>query len=262
MQSELFLASYNIRFDNPADGENAWEYRKKDVLSIIKSYDFDIVGLQEVTPSQYSFFQQQDNFAVIGEYRDIENGKGTEASAILYKKDILDCEENGTFWLSKTPDVISRYEGADCIRICTWGKFTHKPSGKKFIHLNTHLDHISEAARVFGAQKIVEFAQQNFPKETLLFLTGDFNENEKGKWFSVFENAGFNDSRVISRKPYQGPYGTNTGVIFEKEIPLEEYGRIDFIFSTQHNVEEAHTITYDSARLPSDHLPIYAKIKL
>lgn len=262
MQSEILLASYNIRFDNPADGKNAWEFRKDSVLSIIKSYDFDIVGLQEVTPSQYSFFEQQDNFAVIGGYRDIENGKGTEASAILYKKDTFDCTENGTFWLSNTPDIISRYEDADCIRICTWGKFTHKASGKEFIHLNTHLDHISEAARVFGAQKIVEFAEQTFPKETVLFLTGDFNENEQGKWFSVFQNAGFNDSRVISQKPYKGPYGTNTGVIFEENVPIKDYWRIDFIFSNHHNVEEAHTIVYDSPSLPSDHLPIYAKIKL
>jgi hypothetical protein len=44
--------SFNIRFDNPKDGENAWPKRKKMVAQWLKTESPDIVGLQEAMRHQ------------------------------------------------------------------------------------------------------------------------------------------------------------------------------------------------------------------
>ena len=53
----LFLAaievvSFNIRYDNPADGPNGWSHRKQTVSSYLTQSKADFIGLQEVLPSQ------------------------------------------------------------------------------------------------------------------------------------------------------------------------------------------------------------------
>ena len=41
------IMTYNIRYDNPNDGINAWPNRKSQVVQLIKNYDPDIIGIQE-----------------------------------------------------------------------------------------------------------------------------------------------------------------------------------------------------------------------
>jgi hypothetical protein len=47
------------------------------------------------------------------------------------------------FWLSETPGEHSRSWETDCIRSAGWVRFRCLESGAEFVHLNTHLDHIS-----------------------------------------------------------------------------------------------------------------------
>ena len=45
-------ATFNIRYDNPADQSNNWQFRKDTVTRFIKTQDMDIVGMQEVLHNQ------------------------------------------------------------------------------------------------------------------------------------------------------------------------------------------------------------------
>ena len=72
-------------------------------------------------------------------------GKG-ESSNIYYKKDRFVLKENNTFWLSATPDTISKGWDAAYNRVCTYGLFKDKKTKKQFWIFNTHLDHISKQA--------------------------------------------------------------------------------------------------------------------
>ena len=48
----LRVISYNIRYDNPADGRNGWPQRKQPVVDLLHRYQPDLLGLQEVTHGQ------------------------------------------------------------------------------------------------------------------------------------------------------------------------------------------------------------------
>jgi hypothetical protein len=47
-QNSLRVMSFNIRYDNPDDGQNKWANRKGFVLETMKKYQCDFIGLQEV----------------------------------------------------------------------------------------------------------------------------------------------------------------------------------------------------------------------
>ncbi len=46
------VMSFNIRHDNPQDGENAWPHRRDWVAELIRENRVDVVGMQEVLKSQ------------------------------------------------------------------------------------------------------------------------------------------------------------------------------------------------------------------
>lgn len=103
---ELVAGSYNIRCDTPVDGDNAWPYRKERVEALIRFYGFDVLGVQEAKPSQMSDLRAMPGFASVGVGRD--GGDRGEYSAIFYRTDRLRVLDSGTFWLSETPDTVSK----------------------------------------------------------------------------------------------------------------------------------------------------------
>ncbi len=46
------VMTFNIRYDNPGDGENGWVHRKDKVASMIRLHQADIAGLQEALKHQ------------------------------------------------------------------------------------------------------------------------------------------------------------------------------------------------------------------
>ena len=54
--NSLRVMTYNIRFDNPADGVHAWPNRKELVASVIRFHKADIIGVQEALEHQIQDF--------------------------------------------------------------------------------------------------------------------------------------------------------------------------------------------------------------
>ena len=118
----LKLMTYNIRLDVASDGENAWPFRKDFFASQIQFYEPDIMGVQEAMPNQVIDLEQllpQYNQVGIGREG---QGKG-ESSSIFYRTEKLKVVSSNTFWLSDTPDLISKGWDAACHRICTFALF-------------------------------------------------------------------------------------------------------------------------------------------
>lgn len=63
-----------------------------------------------------------------------------EAEAIFYSKIRFTLIDSGTFWLSDTPESPSKYEESNQKRLCVWVLLEDKSSGKRFVHMSTHLD--------------------------------------------------------------------------------------------------------------------------
>lgn len=256
---ELTIMTYNIRLDVASDGENAWPVRKDYLVSQIKFYAPDIFGIQEGLPQQVAYINEElQNYNFFGEGRD--GGNQGEYSALYYKKDKFILEQSGTFWLSETPNIVSKGWDAALPRICTYGLFQNKESGLNFWVFNTHLDHIGNIARGKSLELIINkidtLNTQNLP----VMLTGDFNLEPNSEAISFLKGK-MKDCREISNEPPFGPEGTFNSFIFNKIASK----RIDYIFvSNSEAIKVKKYATLDNSyklKYPSDHFPVFVQLE-
>lgn len=255
----LKVMTYNIRLDIDSDGENSWTNRKDYFCGQVQFYEPDIFGIQEARPNQVIDINNK-----LSQYKNIGIGregigKG-ESSNIYYKKDRFTVKDEKTFWLSETPNEISKGWDAAYNRVCTYGLFKDKTTKTFFWVFNTHLDHIGEEARTKGIDlilsKIKEVNTKNYP---VIFM-GDFNSEPETERIINLKKE-MNDSREISEQKPFGPSGSFNNFIHNEPVTK----LIDYIFLSKNNVKVLkYAILSDSKDLkyPSDHLPIFAEIKI
>jgi endonuclease/exonuclease/phosphatase family metal-dependent hydrolase len=270
---ELRIMTFNIRYGTANDGEDSWDKRKDMVCDVLRRHDPDIVGLQEALRFQIDYIRSAlPEYGEIGVGRDDGKTQG-EYSAILYRKDRMDVNESGTFWLSDTPAIPgSTSWGNKITRICTWGRFILKESGKAFYLFNTHLDHQSQPSR---EKSIVLLAQRIHGRKQAepFVLTGDFNVGEtntvvmylKGK-SNLGASAGqetVSPIVVVDTFRVLHPGATEVGTFNGfKGDRLGE--KIDYVFAPPTvKVLEARILRDDvDGRYPSDHFPVMARLHL
>lgn len=249
------VMSYNIRYNNVNDKENAWPNRKDNVKALIKFHDVEILGVQEALNGQINELLLNSNFEVEGVGRDDGDKKG-EYSAIFYDKSRFVKRDGGTFWLSTTPNVPSKGWDAALNRICTWLKLYDKLTRKEFMVFNTHYDHVGVNARIQSAllikSKMIEMAA-NLP----VILTGDLNVTPETEAISTIKSF-LIDSREVSKEPAYGPIGTFNGFKFDSELK----DRIDYVFVNDKFIVQKYAILTESKdkRYYSDHLPVFVKL--
>jgi len=254
----LKLMTYNIRLELASDGENDWKNRKEMFAGQIKFYEPDIFGVQEATPNQVTDISSSLNkYSSVGIGREGE-GKG-ESSNIYYKKETFSVTESNTFWLSETPEKISKGWDAAYNRVCTYALFKDKSSKKSFWVFNTHLDHVGEEARTKGIQLILSQINKLNKKNYPVIFMGDFNSEPNTDRIVELKKV-MDDCRDVSvEKPF-GPSGTFNGFKFNEPVTT----LIDYIFISKNSglKVQKFAVLSDSKdlRYPSDHLPIYVEI--
>ncbi len=257
---QMNVVTFNIRFNNPGDGINAWPNRIEMVSGLLRFHEADIFGMQEALIGQIEDIQKEmPDYEWFGLGRDRGDQSG-EFSPIFFKKSKLILIQQGTFWLSETPDKPSKGWDAAFNRIVTWGKFQSKETGKRFFVFNTHFDHIGVEARKNSAQLIRNKMEELTSKSDLpVILIGDFNLTPDTEPISLIKNY-LEDSREVSVEPPYGPVGT-----FQEFKPgTEGENRIDYIFVNKRVKVLKYAVLSDSKeqRMPSDHLPVMANIQL
>lgn len=252
------VMTFNIRYDNLADQDNQWTYRKEGVVDLIRYYAPTVFGVQEALHSQMMFLDNQlSNYAFIGVGREDGKTKG-EYAAIFYDTTALKLLQQNTFWLSYTPDTVSKGWDAAIERICTVGKFKQKTTEKTFWIFNTHFDHKGKRARRKSVELIVNKMGEAFREENApLVLMGDLNLLPDAKAILKLQEF-LQDAQRISSIAAYGPAGTFNG--FDTSILLEY--RIDYIFTKDFQVQTYRHIEdrLPNGRYPSDHLPVLAEV--
>lgn len=258
------VMSFNIRYDEPRDGVNAWPNRKKLVASLIRFHHVDIIGVQEALKGQLD-----DLSALLPEYAWLGVGRGDgksagEFSAILYLRSRFKSLESSTFWLSETPDVPSKGWDAALPRIVTWTKFSDIQTGKVFFHFNTHFDHRGKQSHEEGARLLLNRINLLAGRLPVL-ITGDFNFTESSKAYEILtakemaSTDSLRDARYVSENGHYGP--TSTFNDFKALVPNQ---KIDFVFVKGNVRVLQHGVLSDTwdLRFASDHLPVLAEIIL
>lgn len=255
--NELIIASYNIRYDNPNDGENIWDNRKEQVKALIRFHEFDIFGTQEGLINQLNELSNMDEYSYTGVGRDDGKSKG-EHSAIFFKKEKFELLENGDFWLSETPLEPSFGWEAKHRRICSWAKFKEKQSDKIFFVFNVHFDHQAVEARKQSGVLMISKIKKIAGDQHVICL-GDFNSTPETEQIKTMKSL-LNDSYEVSKMPPYGPVGTFNSFNYNAEM----INRIDYIFVSKDIDVLKYGVLTDSydRKYPSDHQPLVAKIKI
>jgi len=258
-QKPMNVITYNIRYNTPSDKENSWPNRRDAVISLLKLHQADLFSVQEALFDQVMDLKEgMPGFEYVGAGRDDGNING-EFSAIYYNSSKYMLIENGTFWLSKTPDVPSKSWDSALNRICTWAKFRDKESQKSFCVFNTHFDHKGVKARKESALLILKKIGELSGRKDPVILTGDFNLTPEEKPLVLIRQK-LNDSRQVSRTVPKGPVGTFNGFDFNSKLE----NRIDYIFVNKFITVNRYAVLTDSKndRYPSDHLPVLVELNL
>lgn len=262
MPSTLSIMTYNIRGAFFNDGINSWPNRKALNVRLLKQHAPDLIGFQEVHQENLAIFQTNCDYAQhLGTpYNDHEPYQFT---TITWNSQRLRKIESGGFWLSETPELHSRSWDTACIRSASWVKLAWLENDLTFLHLNTHLDHVSELARVEGTKLILQFLEKvNLP----MVVTGDFNCPPASEAYHLFMGHNFKDTFTLSGN--QDARWTYHGYRGQAYTPhQQDQNRIDWILlrDWDEGVQVISCVVVEDAQpplYPSDHYPIMARINL
>jgi endonuclease/exonuclease/phosphatase family metal-dependent hydrolase len=251
LAQSMKIMSYNIRLDTPQDSINQWPNRTHKVYALIKKYDPDLIGLQEVLHHQLmDLLQSLPAYTYIGVGREDGKTKG-EYSAILYKKDRFEAINQNTFWLSEMPSSPgSKSWDAAITRVASWGTFKDLKSNKQFLMINTHFDHIGKEARKNSAALLKQKSSE-IAKELPLIITGDFNcTRDEPPYETIMRPTGV---RLLDPAPKNPP-----GTFCSFKVNSIQCKGIDYVFHSPAWKASSYQVIQDNdgTFYPSDHLPV------
>ncbi len=255
---EAKIMTFNIRYDNPYDGENCWVRRRDFVFEMLQREAPDILCLQEVLPHVKNDLEDHltmYNFCGCGRSAVLQD----EYNPIGYNRKRFDLLYTDTFWLGsdpKQPGSMNPYS-VDLPRICTQVILRDKQDGKVFAVYNTHLDHVSDKSRIWGMSVI--FDRMRKYRDLPSFITGDFNATPDGvelDYFNTYNPLGLVDLSDTAALPVAYTY--------HDFMKPEHNCKIDYIFATK----DVTKVDFDSIRDTkgtlelSDHYPCVSNITI
>ena len=255
VDDEITVMSCNVRYYTPLDlFRRSWFYRAELIAEEVAAVSPDIVGFQEVTFIHQSYLERiMQGYANAMAYRD--EFVLSEGCPIFYRTDKYELVEEGSFWLSETPEVMSKSWGSAHYRIAVYVLLRDRASGEEIAVFNAHLDHESEQARINGIKVVLDKIAELGDMPAILL--GDLNaEPDSETLKSAYES--FDDSALIANEADSGATFHAWGENLDRE-------RIDYILVTKGDavvyeyriVDNLHGKEY-----ASDHSPIYVKLKI
>ena len=234
---ELNVGSFNIRNggplregqERPTKGDyknyNGWDDRKQYVCDMINLEAFDVFGSQEVKHKQLvEMMVMLPDYAYVGVARDDGAEKG-EYCPVFYRKKEFKLLDSGTFWLSETPNEVSKGWDGMCRRICTWAHLERKSDKTTFYFLSTHLDHRGKVAQTEGAKLVLDWIKKNCKGQPVI-VVGDYNVSQTSDCYKIFAESGILEDTYDLAKYRFAPTGTFNGFNPKRYTTF----RIDHIF--------------------------------
>lgn len=251
----VMVMSFNVRTSNIREekNENNWENRRDACCAMINYTRPVLMGVQECRKEQRDYLSRHcSGYEVLGQSRS-EDGND-EQTAIFYLKDSVSVESSGTFWLSDTPDIVSKLKEAGHYRTATWIKARHTKSGKVFYHINTHLDNSNNEVRAKEMEYILDFVGRNCGDDPVV-MTADWNTEDESAVFTemykTFKNARYTAS------------STDKGTTFNDYGKQTTVWQIDHIFYRGFDSCSKFVVerkAWEGHMYISDHYPVYSTL--
>ena len=260
-------------------GSHRWYNRAQYYLANIAEVKPDILGAQEVQPSQYEFLKKHlEGYDSVMTPRD-DRGSRSESCPIFYNSARFELLKSGTYWLSKTPDKMSKDWGAKEYRITTYVILRDKVTDLVITVFNAHPEWKVDEGRNEELQVLAEKVGEAMTETVSVgeatrtvdkvVLLGDLNTykeeaNNAGMEALACIEALLADSKDIANaagiaNAYYGFTFNNYGII----DPEDPQAGLDYIYLPNDaavldlgKVDKVYDGVY-----PSDHFPIWAQVK-
>jgi endonuclease/exonuclease/phosphatase family metal-dependent hydrolase len=241
----------NIRTSHAEDGPNGWAFRRDVCADVIRSRRPDVICFQEMSREQHEDLTARlDGYASLG--TNDKPGGADPVDSICYRSEAFAVRSVGAYWLSRTPQVTgSKSWASRAVRLATWVVLYERGAQSEWRIVNTHLDHISQRARV-GQARVIARDCAAWPDGYRQVLTGDLNCDTRNRAIAVLRAAGFRDT-------YEAVHGTaDPGHTFHRFDGPGHHGRIgkmDWIFARGPVRIAGAEVIRDRVgdRYPSDH---------
>lgn len=253
----ITLMTYNVKNPDPA---HDWPARLPVLLEIVRRHDPDLLCVQEPVDHQ-----MDDLRAGLPEHADVgqgrEGGTAGEHAAVFFRRDRLRPVEQGSFWLSDTPDEpASNTWGSLFPRIANHARFVDV-AGPSFTLVTTHLDHEDgphgDDVRAKSAAVIVE---RTAAVDGPVIVAGDGNEPAgAGPASQVLVDAGFVDAWDVAGDP-----ADRTATFNDWRPPVASGERIDWVYARGVQGIDRVVIDHDGPEtwFASDHFPVVARLRV
>jgi endonuclease/exonuclease/phosphatase family metal-dependent hydrolase len=253
------VMTFNVLETDPtyyAEGQFSadWANRADYNVKVIRRYQPHLIGFQELEQGHWDTYRQHlpeyDSFV-------FDTQGGLLENSIFWKADRFELVSSGMSWLSPTPHVPSAAWGAGDPATAAWVHLRSRANDRQLLHLNTHLDALSEPARVHSTHLILDsLAQFQTRAEAPVIVTGDFNCNPGSPSHELFMMQGFIDTY---RAAGHGDSVDSSTFHWGDEL----FWRVDWILARGELRTTSCTIVRDAEPplYASDHYPVVTELR-
>ena len=256
--------------------QRSWDNSKEAVAELIVKLDCDLLGMQEVSGVCRDDLAKLVKKAGGKKYKlwwvntYPEGHKREVGNAIFYDKKKYKFENQAIYYLSPTPEVMSKgWDEKRYYRAALTAVVTHKKSGKRFFFIATH-GPLAKGAKGPAGEILVEIDKRFNTEGLPTIVVGDMN-SRPGDPFHENMTKYYEDAFIVAEKSC-GTIGTfNSASGTDKNFSLS-HRRIDHIYI--HSTEKgkikvkSYEVNRDKVEIngvkvyPSDHNPVITDITI
>jgi endonuclease/exonuclease/phosphatase family metal-dependent hydrolase len=246
--TDLRVASFNIRNGRALDAlVRSWPFRRRAVVAAIASIDADVTALQEVYRFQLrGLLRGLPGRVAVGEGRSAR--RHGEHVPLLVAEGRARVVESATRWYGAAPDRPgSRWPGASFPRIATI--VVLDVAGTRVQVVSTHLDERSSDLRTRSARQLAEWLDPALPRVVL----GDLNAEPAAPELAPLLHAGLRQALP-----------SDAGGTSHDFTGRTDGRRLDHVLVSDDVEVVAAEVLHPrpGGRLPSDHWPVVASLRL
>jgi len=277
VRTALSAMTFNVRYDEPADGSQAWPHRRELVIATIRSHDPDLIGLQEPTASQF-----EEIAAGLAEYTAFglftDEWSGVEPHGGFFRTERFELRASGLFWLSETPEIAHSvsWDNDWGPRACGWVRLRDRLTDRELVFASTHVD-TNAGSWLPSAQalhrELAAGADERTADDPAIVLVGDFNCPagsdahryllSDGRYRDAWLEAGRADDGEVTYHGFTGATRLTDRAAYPPDAFAFHNYRIDWILvrggltSTAADID----VRREDDVMPSDHYPVMAVLE-
>src|SRR5262245_27487202 len=188
------VMTFNVRYDEEADGPHAWRHRRDLACATIEAHAPDLVGVQEPMPHQWDDLTRA--LPALSRFPStVDESHDEEPVGGFWRTTRFERLEGGTFWLSDTPAAPHSISWPNDYgaRLCRWVRLRDRLAQRELVFACTHFD--TYVVSPLPPAKVLHAELDAVAATEPIVVVGDFNSAAGGGAHRYLcHDAGYRDA--------------------------------------------------------------------